>query len=194
MRDSLLILAAANAALAVPMAFLVRRDFARLGRVSVAIAVWTGVAMHGNAALVIMLAWIDRGSLGSAGIETIALGGMIAATGASIIALGWRAYASFARVYGLKEDELIERGVYRWSRNPQYVGYAIFLFGAAVMGMSTSAMALTPFFAVFIHFYIVGVEEPHLKKTFADEYLAYMRRVPRYLGLPRPARKQTVRL
>ena len=192
MRDSLLILAAANAALAVPMAFLVKRDFARLGRVSVAIAVWTGVAMHGNAALVIMLAWIDRGSLGSAGIETIALGGMIAATGASIIALGWRAYASFARVYGLKEDELIERGVYRWSRNPQYVGYALFLGGVSLIALSIWALLLALLFALFIHCYIVTVEEPHLRAAFGKGYEAYVRRTARYFAPPSARRRNYV--
>lgn len=193
MKDVLLILAAVNAALALPMALLVKRDFARLGRVSMPMALWTGAAMHGNAALVMALAFVDRGSLGATGIETLTLGGVLAASGAVIIALGRKAYADFARVYGLKEDELIEHGVYRWSRNPQYVGYALFLFGVAVMGASASALGVSLLFAVFIHFYIVSVEEPHLKQAFGDEYLAYMRRVPRYLGLPRPARRETAR-
>lgn len=193
MKDVLLMLAALNALLALPMALLVKRDFARLGRVSRFMAVWTGAAMHGNALVTMALAWIDRGSLGAIGIETLVLGGPIAASGVVIIALGRRAYASFARVYGLKEDELIEHGVYRWSRNPQYVGYALFLFGAAVMGASASALGLSLIFAVFIHFYIVSVEEPHLKQAFGDKYFAYMRRVPRYLGLPRPARRETAR-
>ncbi len=190
MRDYLLILAAANAALAVPMALLVKRDFRRLDRVSMFMAVWTGAAMHGNAAFVMALAWLDRGSLGAISAYSIAAGLALAILGGGIIALGRRAYASFARVYGLKEDELIEHGIYRWSRNPQYVGYALFLAGAAIMGMSAPALMLAALFAVFIHFYIAGVEEPHLKKTFGDKYLAYMRRVPRYLGLPQSARRK----
>lgn len=193
MKELLIVVAAANAVLAIPMAFFVKRDFARLGRVSMPTAVWTGAAMHENAVLVLALGWTDRGSLGAAGIETISFGSLIAATGAGIIALGRNAYSDFARVYGLKEDELIEHGIYRWSRNPQYVGYALFLAGIAVSGMSATALMLAALFAVFIHFYIAGVEESHLKKTFGDKYLAYMRRVPRYLGLPRPARKQAAR-
>lgn len=51
----------ANAVLALPMAMLVRRDFARLGRVSWTMAIWTGAAMQGDALAIFVLAVVDRG-------------------------------------------------------------------------------------------------------------------------------------
>lgn len=192
MVKQLLILAALNAALSIPMAFLVKRDFKKLDRVSVPMAIWTGVAMHGNALLLFAIAWIDRGSLGAVSATSIAIGALFAAAGTVMITLGRGAYASFARVYGLKEDELIDRGVYRWSRNPQYVGYALLLAGISFAVMSIWAFALALAFALFIHCYIVSVEEPHLRKAFGEAYDAYLKRTARYLGWPSSAAHKSV--
>ena len=181
---TLLILAAVNAALSIPMAMLVKRDFAERGRVSLPMAVWTGVAMHGNALLLFAIAWFDRGSFGDQSKFAVAAGVLFAFAGAMLIYLGRSAYADFSRVYGLKEDELIERGVYRWSRNPQYVGYALFLGGVSLIAMSIWAFSLALLFVLFIHCYIVSVEEPHLRAAFGKAYEAYVVRTARYFGLP----------
>jgi protein-S-isoprenylcysteine O-methyltransferase Ste14 len=181
---TLLILAAVNAALSIPMAMLVKRDFAERGRVSLPMAVWTGVAMHGNALLLFAIAWFDRGSFGDQSKFAVAAGVFFAFAGAMLIYLGRSAYADFSRVYGLKEDELIERGVYCWSRNPQYVGYALFLGGVSLIAMSIWAFSLALLFVLFIHCYIVSVEEPHLRAAFGKAYEAYVVRTARYFGLP----------
>jgi len=181
---ALLILAAANAALSIPMAMLVKRDFSKCGRVSIPMAVWTGAAMHGNALLLLAIAWFDRGSLGAPSILTSAAGGFFAIAGAALIYLGRSAYADFSRVYGLKEDELIDRGVYRWSRNPQYVGYALFLGGVSLAALSVWAFVLTLSFALFIHCYIVSVEEPLLRAAFGRAYESYLRQTARYFRPP----------
>lgn len=189
---ALLILAAVNAALSIPMAMLVKQDFSKRGRVSMPMAVWTGAAMHGNALLLFAIAWFDRGSLGDPGKFTAVSGAFFAVAGAALIYLGRGAYADFSRVYGLKEDELIERGVYRWSRNPQYVGYALFLGGVSLIAMSIWAFSLALLFALFIHCYIVSVEEPHLRAAFGKAYEAYVNRTARYLGLPSRRRHKDV--
>ncbi|WP_428408646.1 methyltransferase family protein [Hyphococcus sp.] len=189
---ALLIVTAVNAALSIPMAMLVKRDFAERGRVSLPMAVWTGAAMHGNALLLIATAWFDRGSFGDPSEFTVAAGAFFAFAGAMLIYLGRSAYADFSRVYGLKEDELIERGVYRWSRNPQYVGYALFLGGVSLIAMSIWSFSLALLFVLFIHCYIVSVEEPHLRVSFGKAYGAYVKRTARYIGLPSGRRHNDV--
>lgn len=181
---TLLILAAVNAALSIPMAMLVKRDFAERGRVSLPMAVWTGVTMHGNALLLFAIAWFDRGSFGDQSKFAVAAGVFFAFAGAMLIYLGRSAYADFSRVYGLKEDELIERGVYCWSRNPQYVGYALFLGGVSLIAMSIWAFSLALLFVLFIHCYIVSVEEPHLRAAFGRAYESYLRQTARYFRPP----------
>ena len=171
---------AANAFLTAPLALLIKRDFRRLGRASWAAAVWSGIAMHGHALATFAIAWLDRGSLYAPAAWSVAAGGALAGTGLFIIVLGRRAYASRARVYGLREDELIERGVYRRTRNPQYAGYGVMFAGAAIAAGSSLAFVFSGVFALLIHVYITWVEEPHLKRAFGAEYDAYCARVGRY--------------
>jgi len=185
MRDILLLLAAANAVLAIPMMLLWRRDFARLGHVSPFAAAWSGVVMHGHALITFALAWIDRGSMAAPTAATMIMGGALIVAGAGIIGAGRFAYGSQARVYGLLEDKLIESGIYRWTRNPQYFGYWMMFMGAALAGLSGWALALALAFAPAVHLHITLVEEPHLARTFGNDYRAYCARVARYFGPPR---------
>jgi len=183
----LVLIALANAALVLPMAILVKRDFARIGHVSWPVAIWTGIAMHGHALIAFSVAWFDRGSLFPLATWTILSGLGLTLAGAYVIYLGRKAYASVARVYGLKEDKLIERGIYRLSRNPQYFGYWLMFVGAALAAGSFWALVLAGLFAVFMHPYIRFVEEPHLRRHFGEEYKQYCGRVSRYFGKPHRA-------
>ncbi len=182
MLDSLLLLTLANAVLALPLAFCMARDFARLGHISRPVAVWSGVTMHGHALLTFGVAWIDRGSLAGPSQLSALAGFGVLIVGAGIIAGGRFAYGSQRRVYGLMEDALIERGIYKWTRNPQYVGYALMFFGAALAALSLWGFVLAAAFAGLIHFHITLIEEPHLTRQFGKAYAMYCKRVPRYLG------------
>ncbi len=174
-----------NALCGVPMALCVRRDFARLGRVSLPIAIWSGITMYLHGAVTFVLAWLDRGSLSEPSPTSLALGLVMATVGGSLIVAGRREYASRSRAYGLLEDKMITEGIYRHSRNPQYVGYWLFLLGVAVASLSQLAFLLALGFAVIIHFYITRVEEPHLRSAFEEQYVCYYARTARYLRIKR---------
>ena len=180
MRNGLTAIMIANAVLALPMAVLVKRDFARLGRVSWPMAIWTGLAMHGHALATFAVAWLDRGSAYDPTLWSLMPGGAIIVLGAYVIYLGRKAYGDQARVYGLKENELIEHGIYRRSRNPQYLGYWLMFVGAATASGSLLAFLFAVAFALLVHGYITIVEEPHLKRHFGADYTQYCRRVGRY--------------
>ncbi|HOU12921.1 MAG TPA: phosphatidylethanolamine N-methyltransferase family protein [Anaerolineae bacterium] len=83
---------------------------------------------------------------------------------------------------------LTQRGPYRFSRNPQYVGYSVSLIGWAMMTSSTLTFVAA---AVGIGAFIVApfAEEPWLLKQYGSTYEAYMRAVPRFVGMGNP-RKQ----
>ena len=182
---ALLIVWLLTALAAVPMVLRVRRSFARDGRLSLPIAIWTGAAFYGHAAVTFALAWLDRGSLREPSLISLAFGLAIASTGGVLIVAGRRAYASRSRVYGLLEDKLITGGIYRHCRNPQYVGCWLILLGAGTTSLSLWALLLAVGFAPIIHLYITGVEEPHLRSAFGVRYLAYCNTTHRYLGLKR---------
>ncbi len=177
----LLIISLLNALCVVPMALRAKRDFARLGRISLPVAVWAGVNMHGHAAATFTLAWLDRGSLSAPSPISLTIGFVIAGIGVGLIVAGRREYSSRARAYGLLEDKLITAGIYRYSRNPQYLGYWLMMLGSAVASLSQWAFIFAFGFALIMHFLVQGIEEPHLRCAFGEQYLAYCRRTPRYM-------------
>jgi len=79
---------------------------------------------------------------------------------------------------------LVQRGLYRWVRNPLYLGVLTFIAGEAVfcrsLGLGIYWVCLACFFQVFVHLY----EEPDLGFRFGAMYEDYKRAVPRWL--PRP--------
>ena len=89
-------------------------------------------------------------------------------------------FRSPERVVGTRIDELVTTGPYRYSRNPQYVLYIVFLAGYAFTGSSWMVCIGLALFLAVIHFTIL-IEEAHLQRVFGDAYAAYTRQVPRYL-------------
>lgn len=76
---------------------------------------------------------------------------------------------------------IVETGVYGRSRNPIYIGAHIGLLGLAI-GFDTAwgLAALVPFYLV-IRYGVIAPEEDYLGRKFGEPYLAYKRRVRRWL-------------
>jgi protein-S-isoprenylcysteine O-methyltransferase Ste14 len=71
-------------------------------------------------------------------------------------------------------------GVYRFSRNPMYLGvYATVL--ASVLYTLNPIVLLLAVFVIAVHHKIVLAEEEHMRKAFGQEYLDYCHRVRRYI-------------
>jgi protein-S-isoprenylcysteine O-methyltransferase Ste14 len=88
-------------------------------------------------------------------------------------------FRSMSKVFCMDAGELTKAGPYRWSRNPQYVGWFLFLLGFAVTDWSLWCLAALLAVAVSLHL-LVLVEEEHLLRTFGERYEELCRRVPRY--------------
>jgi protein-S-isoprenylcysteine O-methyltransferase Ste14 len=77
--------------------------------------------------------------------------------------------------------KLVIKGLYKYSRNPMYVGVVLLLIGEAVFWQSfvLAGYAVVVFvvFNLFIRFH----EEPRLKKDFGTEYEQYLQKVRRWL-------------
>ena len=64
-------------------------------------------------------------------------------------------------------------GIYRWSRNPQNVGWMMFLLGTSILGRSGLALLLAGLFWVgFVEY--VPKEERQLAAQFGGQYLDYL--------------------
>ena len=76
--------------------------------------------------------------------------------------------------------QLVIVGLYRFVRNPMYVGILIFLTGWVLLTGSRWLGAYTIVLAIAFHLRVVFYEEPRLRRQFSDEWTAYAAAVPRW--------------
>jgi protein-S-isoprenylcysteine O-methyltransferase Ste14 len=174
--------ALATAAVLWSIAFPDRRIWPPLRQFSwQAYLMWVLFLLSGAGALGVGI--LDWGSVSLAAWARWLVGGPLFLAGHS---LGLRAMRSM----GLSttcggQSGLVLAGPYRFSRNPQYVGFIVALVGWAVLAGSvlalvaaavgTAALVLAPF-----------AEEPWLLEAHGPAYDEYRRMVPRFLSLGRP--------
>jgi len=76
---------------------------------------------------------------------------------------------------------LVVNGLYRYVRNPMYVGVVLILAGEAwAFASGWLAMYAVGFFLV-VNLFIIFYEEPALRRTFGESYAEYTRTVPRWM-------------
>ncbi|MDX1735542.1 MAG: isoprenylcysteine carboxylmethyltransferase family protein [Halioglobus sp.] len=76
---------------------------------------------------------------------------------------------------------LVTTGVYRFTRNPMYLGMALVLLGCALTVGAASALLVPPVFMAIIHFRFILPEEQMLRELCPEEFPAYCSRVRRWL-------------
>ena len=77
--------------------------------------------------------------------------------------------------------ELVARGLYRWVRNPMYVGVLSVVLGQALLFGSPIVAEYAVLAFAFFHLFVVLYEEPTLGAKFGEGYALYRRTVPRWL-------------
>ena len=75
---------------------------------------------------------------------------------------------------------LVTHGIFRFLRNPMYVGLVILVAALAILLASDWMLVMTVLLAVTLHFGVVRREARYLEATFDDPYRRYRDRVPRY--------------
>ena len=76
---------------------------------------------------------------------------------------------------------LVTTGMYRYSRNPMYVGLSFLLLGWAIYLGSITPFLLVPFYPWLITLQQIRPEEAILEQKFGQEYLDYKQKVRRWL-------------
>ena len=76
---------------------------------------------------------------------------------------------------------LVTGGVYRFTRNPMYLGMTLVLLGTALTVGVVSALVIPPAFMLIIQFRFIKPEEDMMRELFGDEFDAYCQRVRRWL-------------
>lgn len=107
------------------------------------------------------------------------VGGLLIAA-AAIVNLGRSISVGIPRI----KTELKTHGLYRFTRNPIYVGVFLMCAGSCLFAIHPVNILLFAI-TVGIHHLIVKKEEQFLERRFGKQWLEYKVRVPRYLGIRR---------
>jgi protein-S-isoprenylcysteine O-methyltransferase Ste14 len=83
---------------------------------------------------------------------------------------------------------LVVRGLYRYVRNPMYVGVLLVIAGWSALSGSWALVTFGVGVALAFHLFVVFVEEPTLQRRFGDAYDRYRAAVPRWV--PRPPKRE----
>jgi protein-S-isoprenylcysteine O-methyltransferase Ste14 len=78
-------------------------------------------------------------------------------------------------------SNLVQDGPFRYSRNPGYLSLAMIYSGVAILRNALWAILLLPLLLVMTQRELIEREERYLERTFGEEYLAYKRRVRRWV-------------
>ena len=109
------------------------------------------------------------------------VGGVLIISGLTICFAGMWAFRSMTKVTGRETKLLVVNGVYRLSRNPQYLGYGLVILGFVIGYWSSTAWMGVIGYALLVYA-TIKIEEQHLEQVFGDEYQAYCQSVSRFFG------------
>ena len=110
------------------------------------------------------------------GFCTGLLGDLIFLVSAVCMKDGWR-----AGIPDTDKTELITTGIYRFSRNPAFLGFNFMYTGVLLLYFNPLTAAFTLFSVIMLHLQILQ-EERYLTAAFGEVYTDYKKHVFRYLG------------
>ncbi|GJM13680.1 MAG: protein-S-isoprenylcysteine methyltransferase [Pseudohongiella sp.] len=78
-------------------------------------------------------------------------------------------------------SSIVTTGLYAWSRNPIYAGFCLVIIGVGIA--SNSFWVFISFLpgAILLYHVAIKKEEAYLEQKFGEEYLAYKRKVRRWI-------------
>jgi protein-S-isoprenylcysteine O-methyltransferase Ste14 len=84
---------------------------------------------------------------------------------------------------------LVTVGLYRFTRNPMYIGVLLLTTGWSIVAGSPLLLGYTVVLAISFHLRVLFFEEPWLEKQFGAEWKAYSAAVSRWIPRRRPYKR-----
>ena len=78
-------------------------------------------------------------------------------------------------------SQLVTDGVFRWSRNPMYLGMVVLLLGVAIGLGNIWSFAFPPLLGLLLDRRVVRMEEAKMAGLFGEDYERYRGRVRRWI-------------
>lgn len=109
------------------------------------------------------------------GVGVAALGVVVFCMAIHTMQNNWR-----AGIPETRETSLVTKGIYRYSRNPAFVGFDLLYLGILIAFPNAWHACVVAAAAYIFHLQIIN-EEKYLADTFGEEYIEYKNSVRRYL-------------
>jgi protein-S-isoprenylcysteine O-methyltransferase Ste14 len=156
------------------------RAFASTGVLSPSAFASLFVAYLAMTTAVVLATFMSPWTVSVPAVAAFAVGGALVGFGLVTYVAARLQMRSFRATWGLRVDELVTTGPYRFSRNPQVLGAIAILVGASVMSRSPAALLL-----VLVYGWMSGrwirLEETVLRRHFGAVYDRYCEHVARML-------------
>jgi len=78
------------------------------------------------------------------------------------------------------KGKLVKSGLYRYTRNPQYLGFLLITGGLNIQWLTIITIALWPVLA-FLYYRLAKIEEKEAEVKYGKEFRAYKRSVPLFI-------------
>ena len=141
------------------------------------VALVIGLIMLGVSRAVPSLAFALPGGFAIA-LSLVALGSVVALAG--VVAFRRKRTTVNPMTPG-DSTSMVSSGIYRYSRNPMYLGFLLALAGWGVYLSNAAAAVLLVAFVVYMNQYQIKPEERALLAKFDQSFLHYMARVRRWI-------------
>jgi len=102
-------------------------------------------------------------------LMTSLIAGFVTVIGGALVVIGWK------QIYDA--DELVTKGIYGYSRHPQYVGMGAIII-AWLFAWPTIPTAIMAVILLVVYFRLAKTEEKELEKEFGKKYLDYKKKTP----------------
>lgn len=126
--------------------------------------------------------WITRWSGSAAGVDVRdVIGGLLVVAGTAVVAVCFVQFTVQGRgtpMPAAPTESLVVSGIYRYVRNPMYVGVGASIAGQALAFQSWGCLAWLGVVALAFAGFVHGYEQPTLSREYGGSYDRYRRAVP----------------
>jgi len=140
------------------------------GWLLISLTLMTGLHFYLPVARIIEVPWTYLGA------ALIVIGVVVSATGAGTFRRAGTPVKPFER-----STALVTHGIYRFTRNPMYLGLLLVLIGSAIAFGTLSPWFPIPLFFLIVRTQFIRGEEEFLEGIFGADYVTYKKRVRRWI-------------
>jgi protein-S-isoprenylcysteine O-methyltransferase Ste14 len=87
------------------------------------------------------------------------------------------------------KDKVITKGLYRFTRNPTYIGIILMQTGLGIASSSWLYLLLTVVLIILLNANL-SAEERYCLYRYGNDYRKYKNKTPRWIGIPKPEKRE----